>query len=92
MTDVSEEPLIEVLLRPSEIERLNLLVHQDLARVRGNQVMAEEKLSKSKLAGNIRKRAIDTINGTPHQRAVLEGAREALSEGMKICRQRGHRG
>jgi hypothetical protein len=89
MTDHSKEQLVEIALRPSEMQRIALLVHQDLARVRGNIVMAEEKIQ-GRLPGKVRQRALETIRTGPEQRDVLEGAREAISEGLKQCRKKGY--
>lgn len=91
---VAIETKLVVPLEHSEIQRLLYLVHRDLARVRGNIVMAEEKLEEMKdpnhkAPGRIRKKALQTIATAPEQRAVLEGAQEALQEALRQGREAG---
>ena len=85
---------------PQEIHRILHLVHRDLARVRGNILMAGERLeanrnrdpNQKQLPGSVRKQAEDTLRTGPEQQRVLEGAQEALRDALAKARERGEVG
>lgn len=71
-----------------EVQRILYLLHRDLARVVGNQVLAEEQLEAHKvgairLSGRMRQRAEQTVATTPEQERVLRGAQNALRDALK---------
>lgn len=70
-----------------QVQRLLFLLHRDLARVVGNQVLAEEQLEAHRnghrLSGRQRERAERTVATTPDQERVLRGAQAALRDALK---------
>lgn len=78
-----------------EIQRLLHLVHRDLARVRGNILIASERLEaeehagKPILAGTMRKQAQRIMESGPDQQKVLEDAQNALRAALNDARGRG---
>lgn len=90
--------LIAEFKDPKEVQRLLHLVHRDLARVRGNILIAQERLAEEELAGkgilpgSMRKQAYQTIETGPEQQRVLEGAQNALRAALTAARERGEVG
>lgn len=85
---------ISVTLEHEGIERILFLIHRDLARVRGNIIMAEEKLESFKdpnvkVPGRIRDKAQRTLQTAPKQQAVLEAAQGALQDALREARAEG---
>jgi len=77
-----------------EVQRILYLLHRDLARVVGNQVIAEEQLEAHKsgairLSGRMRERAERTVQTTPEQERVLRGAQNALRDALKHAQKNG---
>lgn len=80
-----------------EIHRVLHLVHRDLARVRGNILMAQERLDYDKnrgpnekgLPGNVRKQSYKVLESGPEQQQVLEAAQEALRAALADARGNG---
>lgn len=77
-----------------EVQRCLLLLHRDLARVVGNQVLAEEQLEMHKngtirLSGRMRSRAQQTLDTTPEQERVIRGAQTALRDALKHAQKGG---
>ncbi len=80
-----------------EIQRMLYLIHRDLARVEGNIVLARRKLDSARigsysLPGNVRKKAVQTIETAPAQAQVLYGAQYALQQALKVARDQGELG
>lgn len=83
---------INVSMNVSEqaIQRLIYLAHQDLCRVEGSIVLAQEKLdSGERLPGNVRKKAVETVKAGPEQADVLEEAIDGLRSALRAARRAG---
>lgn len=78
-----------------EIQRLLHLVHRDLARTRGNIVIAQERIDAEKasdrpiLPGSMRKQALRILETGPEQQKILEDAQNALRAALVEARESG---
>lgn len=71
-----------------EVQRILFLLHRDLARVVGNQILAQEKLDDHqsgvrRLSGRMREKAQQTVETTPKQEEVIRNAQGALQDALK---------
>lgn len=80
--------LIATFTDEKEVQRCLLLLHRDLARVVGNEVLATEQLEAhragtNRLSGRMREKAEQTVKTTPEQERVIRGAQRALRDALK---------
>lgn len=86
---------IEVVFQDeNEIQRCLYLLHRDLARVVGNQVLADEQLEahksgRDRLSGRMLDKARQVVATTPKQERIIKGAQSALRDGLKQARREG---
>jgi hypothetical protein len=75
-----------------QVQRILFLLHRDLARVVGNEVLATEQLEahnrrEIRLSGRQREKAQQTVNTTPEQEQVIRGAQSVLRDALKNAQQ-----